>query len=132
MANEMSMFTAVLTRQLAYTTLPCDIAPKVLADMGMVPPSPEGEEAEHREGHRRKNVLVPLVAPMAPMVKITSELLARAILEDASRGYSEEERDALQAHYQTVILQSLIGIVAQLLDMKVLSMMAGGANEFLG
>lgn len=131
--SEMSgMYSAVLTRQLAYTTLPCTMAPEILAEMGMVPPSPEGEEAEHRAGHEKKNALIPLVGAMAPMVGITADLLARAMLESASEKRSGDERDVLTAHYLTIINQAVIGIVAQLIHMNVLAPTVDGGNEFLG
>jgi hypothetical protein len=123
----------LLTRQLAWNCLPCDTAPRVLTRMGLVPPSEEGIEAEHDEAHARKNELRPIASVLGSMVGLTADLLATAILEDTSeRSYSEEERAALTIHYQTVILQSSIGLIAQLVHMNVLAVTVGGAGEFLG
>lgn len=105
-----------LQRKIAWDSLPCDEVRRYMPVLDLVPPSPEGEEIEHQESHRRLGLQQPLQTHLA----VTSVMAARALAALALRLPDGPEPAEIVTMVNTQFAQTIhVGvsvIVANLLD----------------
>jgi hypothetical protein len=113
--------TAILTRRLAWDTLPCGDVPDLLGKLGLTPASEDGDVIEHADSHRR----IAMVTPLEPFLMKSSEILAAIVTRamSDSAGITDSMGDGLSqftAQNAEVSLCSARAVIAQLIDEGIL------------
>ena len=107
----------ILTRRLAWDTLPCDEVKGIMPALGMTPSSDEGFEIEHDESHRRIAVVYPLETILVQSAGVLGKILSRAMSDAA--GVTESLGDGMGSFAEQnaeVALASARAVIALLMD----------------
>ncbi len=111
--------TPILTRRLAWDSLPCDEAPAVLERLGLTPSSPEGAEIEHQDSHQRIMQVMPLEPFLQRSASVLGTVVSMAMAEAkgvADQLVDEDGMEHFAAQNAEVALCSARAIIAQLMD----------------
>lgn len=83
-----------LERQLALDLMPCSMGPKAIAELGLLPASPEGQDIEHIMSHVRMNKITPLMPSIHAYAIMIAEIWVKLFLAGAPEGLVPEEAKA--------------------------------------
>lgn len=111
----------MLAKRLLWDIVPCDAVAVMVPLMNLLPSSEEVDEMEHQASHERmENVrqLMPLIETLTPLV---SGITASAMLVNSGVNADAELALALKKQHSQVVRASSIAILANLLDMGIIT-----------
>jgi hypothetical protein len=111
----------MLTKRLAWDIVPCAEVEALLPLMGLTPDSPDVSEMEHKASHERIDQLAPLREMLALLIPLVSGITASAMLVNSGNSADEETAAVLQRHHSVVVRAGVVAILANLLDMGIIS-----------
>ncbi|RZU35965.1 hypothetical protein EV284_3448 [Streptomyces sp. BK022] len=124
----------MLTKRLAWDIVPCSEVERLIPLMGLTPDSPDVSDMEHKASHDRIDALAPLKEMLALFIPIVSGITASAMLVNSGNSVDEETAAVLQRHHSVVVRAGIVAILANLLDMGIISYADGVqfGDELLG
>jgi hypothetical protein len=111
----------MLTKRLAWDIVPCSEVERLIPLMGLTPDSPDVSDMEHRASHDRIDALEPMREMLALLIPIVSGVTASAMLVNSGNPVDEETAAVLQRHHSVVVRAGVVAILANLLDMGIIS-----------
>jgi hypothetical protein len=110
-----------LTKRLAWDIVPCSEVEALLPLMGLSPDSAEVSEMEHEASHDRIEQLTPLKEMLALLIPLVSGITASAMLVNSGNSVDEETAAVLQRHHSVVVRAGVVAVLANLLDMGIIT-----------
>lgn len=112
----------MLAKRLLWDIVPCGAVPSYIPLMGLVPDSADVADMEHQASHARLERIRPIADLLEIFSPLVSGITASAMLVNSGTETMEPElASALQKHHAYVVQVSLQAVIAELLDMGVLS-----------
>uniref|UniRef100_A0AAU3I5R7 Uncharacterized protein n=1 Tax=Streptomyces sp. NBC_01393 TaxID=2903851 RepID=A0AAU3I5R7_9ACTN len=124
----------MLTKRMAWDIVPCTEVEALLPLMGLTPDSKDVSDMEHSASHARIDALAPLKEMLALLIPIVSGITASAMLVNSGKSVDEETAAILQRHHSVVVRAGVVAVLANLLDMGIISYADGVqfGDQFLG
>lgn len=113
----------MLARRLLWDVVPCPLAVKVGAFMGLPPASEEIEDMEHQQSHQRLQQAYPTVPFIMEFAKHATKAVVGANIlgmSDDEPEVTEEEKDEITVKLYPMIYQTALAMVAELIDVGIL------------
>lgn len=111
----------MLAKRLLWDIVPCPQVPGMIPLMKLNPDSPDVAEMEHRASHDRLALVVPLKEMLDLLGPIVSGITASAMLVNSGISADEEAAVALQRHHSSVLRAGMVAVLANLLDMGIIT-----------
>lgn len=111
----------MLAKRLLWDIIPDEDIPQFVPLMGLVPDSPDVAELEQEASHARLAAVAPLLYLLEHFAPLASGITSSAILVNSGERLSEELARSLFLQHRQIILASSVAIIANLLDMGVLT-----------
>lgn len=112
----------LLTRRLAWDMLPHAVTPHVLAKLGLVPASPDNEELEHHDSHRRMIPLMDIEVQLSCVLGIVKDVMCAAMLGDQD---DEPAAPLSEEAVGEIVRASCVGVLAHLVNTEVVQVNDG-------
>jgi hypothetical protein len=111
----------MLTKRLLWDIVPCGEVEALIPLMNLTPDSPEVSEMEHQASHDRIDQLTPLREMLALLIPLVSGITASAMLVNSGNSADADTAAVLQRHHSVVVRAGVVAIIANLLDMGIIS-----------
>jgi hypothetical protein len=119
---QIDLFTPqMLTKRLLWDIIPCPDVEKMIPLMKLTPDSPDVSEMEHRASHERLAQVLPLKEMLDLLGPLVSGITASAMLVNSGISADEETAVALQRHHSSVLRAGMVAVLANLLDMGIIT-----------
>jgi hypothetical protein len=119
---QIDLFTPqMLTKRLLWDIIPCSDVEKMIPLMKLTPDSPDVSEMEHRASHERLAQVLPLKEMLDLLGPLVSGITASAMLVNSGISADEETAVALQRHHSSVLRAGMVAVLANLLDMGIIT-----------
>jgi hypothetical protein len=119
---QVDLFTPqMLTKRLLWDIIPCSDVEKMIPLMKLSPESPDVSEMEHRASHERLAQVLPLKEMLDLLGPLVSGITASAMLVNSGISADEETAVALQRHHSSVLRAGMVAVLANLLDMGIIT-----------
>jgi hypothetical protein len=111
----------MLTKRLLWDIVPCGEVEALIPLMNLTPDSPDVSEMEHEASHDRIDQLAPLREMLALLIPLVSGITASAMLVNSGNSVDADTAAVLQRHHSVVVRAGVVAIIANLLDMGIIS-----------
>jgi hypothetical protein len=111
----------MLVKRLLWDIVPCPQVPQMIPLMKLSPESPDVAEMEHRASHERLAQVLPLKEMLDVLGPLVSGITASAMLVNSGISADEETAVALQRHHSSVLRAGMVAVLANLLDMGIIT-----------
>jgi hypothetical protein len=111
----------MLTKRLLWDIVPCSQVEALIPLMNLTPDSQDVSEMEHQASHDRIDQLTPLREMLALLIPLVSGITASAMLVNSGNSMDEETAAVLQRHHSVVVRAGVVAVLANLLDMGIIS-----------
>lgn len=111
----------MLVKRLLWDIVPCPSVSEMLPLMGLIPDSADVAEMEHVASHQRLQNLEPMSGLLEILVPLVSGITASAMLVNSGNQVDEETALGLQHHHSRVVRSAVYAVLANLLDMGLIS-----------
>jgi hypothetical protein len=111
----------MLTKRLLWDIVPCSQVEALIPLMGLTRDSQEVSDMEHEASHDRIDQLTPLKEMLALLLPLVSGITASAMLVNSGNPVDEETAGILQRHHSVVVRAGVVAVLANLLDMGIIS-----------
>jgi hypothetical protein len=111
----------MLTKRLLWDIVPCGEVEGLIPLMHLTPDSPDVSEMEHQASHDRIDQLAPLREMLALLIPLVSGITASAMLVNSGNSVDADTAAVLQRHHSVVVRAGVVAIIANLLDMGIIS-----------
>lgn len=119
---QVALFTPqMLTKRLLWDIAPCEDVETLIPLIGLTPDSRDVSEMEHQASHERIYQLAPLREMLALLLPLVSGITASAMLVNSGNPVDEEAAEILKRHHSVVVRAGVVAVLANLLDMGIIS-----------
>jgi hypothetical protein len=111
----------MLVKRLLWDIVPCSQVDDMVPLMNLSPESSDVRDMEHRASHERLAQVLPLKEMLDILGPLVSGITASAMLVNSGISADEKTAAALQRHHSSVLRSGLVAVLANLLDMGIIT-----------
>lgn len=118
----------MLVKRFLWDIVPDEDIPSLVPLIGLVPDSPDVADMESRGSRERLAEVVPIVPLVDLFAQLVSGITSSAILVDSGENVEPDVAVALTQQHRQIIRASAVAIIANLIDLRVLSYPPDGVH----
>lgn len=118
----------MLVKRFLWDIIPDEEIPGLVPLIGLVPDSPDVADMESRGSRERLAEVVPLLPLLHLFAQLVSGITSSAILVNSGENVNPDVAVALTQQHRQIIEASAVAIIANLLDLRVLSYPPDGVH----
>lgn len=118
----------MLIKRFLWDIVPDEDIPGLVPLIGLVPDSPDVADMESKGSRERLSGITPLLPLLELFAQLVSGITSSAILVNSGENVNPDVAVALQQQHRQVIQASAVAILANLLDLRVLSYPPDGVH----